>query len=67
MLQSRDRSIKNIKITIRKDEIFIRIEKCSKKIKRFVQISLDNNQAILVLYNLDNAKKNQERIIYISM
>ena len=31
ILQSRNRSIKNIKITMRKEEIFIRIEKNSKK------------------------------------
>ena len=33
ILQSRDRSIKNIKITMRKEEIFIHIEKKIKKNK----------------------------------
>ena len=53
ILQSRNRSIKNIKITMRKEEIFIRIENNSKKIKRFIEINIDNNQAILVLSNID--------------
>ena len=48
---------KNIKITIRKEEIFIRIENNSKKkIKRFIEIHIDNNQAILVLSYIDYRK-----------
>ena len=37
ILQPRNRSLKNIKITMHKEEIFIRIEKNLKKIKRFIE------------------------------
>ena len=43
-------------ITIRKEEIFIRIENNSKKIKSFIEIIIDNNQAILVLSYIDYRK-----------
>ena len=54
ILQSRNRSIKNIKITMRKEEIFIRIEKIFKRIKRSIEINIDNNQVILVLSIIDS-------------
>ena len=41
---------------MRKEEIFIRIENNSKKIKQFIEINIDNNQAILVLSNIDYKK-----------
>ena len=41
--------LKNIKITMRKEEIFIRIEKNFKKIEWSVEINIDNNQIMLVL------------------
>ena len=66
ILQSRNRSIKNIKITMRKEEIFIRIENNSKKIKRFIEINIDNNQATLVLSNIDY-RKHIKRKSYISV
>ena len=56
ILRSRKRLIKNVKITIRKEETFIRIENNSKKIKRFIEINIDNNQAILVLSYIDYRK-----------
>ena len=56
ILRSRKRLIKNIKITIRKEEIFIRIENNSKKIKRFIEININDNQAILVLSYIDYRK-----------
>ena len=66
ILQSRNRSIKNIKITMCKEEIFIRIENNSKKIKRFIEINIDNNQAILVLSNIDY-RKHIKKKSYISV
>ena len=56
ILRSRKRLIKNIKITIREEEIFIRIENNSKKIKRFIEININDNQAILVLSYIDYRK-----------
>ena len=56
ILRSRKRLMKNIKINIRKEEIFIRIENNSRKIKRFIEINIDNNQAILVLSYIDYRK-----------
>ena len=56
ILRSRKRLIKNITITISKEEIFIRIENNSKKIIRFIEINIDNNQAILVLSYIDYRK-----------
>ena len=56
ILRSSKRLIKNVKITIRKEETFIRIENNSKKIKRFIEINIDNNQAILVLSYIDYRK-----------
>ena len=66
ILQSRNRSIKNIKITMCKEEIFIRIENNSKKIKRFIEINIDNNQAILVLSIIDY-RKHIKKKSYISV
>ena len=64
ILQSRNRSIKNIKITMRKEEIFIRIAKNLEKMKRFIEINIDNNQATLVLSIIDYRKhiKKKSRI-----
>ena len=42
---------------MRKEEIFIRIEKNSKKIKRFIEINIYNNQVILVLSVNDRRKR----------
>ena len=67
ILQSRNRSIKNIKITMRKEEIFIRIENNSKKkVKRFIETNITNNQAILVLSNIDDPKDIKKKL-YISV
>ena len=49
-----------------KEEIFIRIENNSKKIKRFIEINIDNNQAILVLSNIDY-RKHIKKKSYISV
>ena len=57
ILQSLKRPIKNIKITISKEEIFVRIEKNLKKIKRFIEINIDNNQTILVLSYINYRKR----------
>ena len=51
---------------MRKEEIFILIENNSKKIKRFIEINIDNNQAILVLSNIDY-RKHIKRKSYISV
>ena len=56
--------LKNIKITMRKEEIFIRIEKNFKKIERSVEINIDNNQIMLVLSII---RKNIKRNSYISI
>ena len=66
ILQSLKRPIKNIKITISKEEIFVRIEKNLKKIKRFIEINIDNNQTILVLSYI-NYKKRIKIKSYISV
>ena len=42
---------------MRKEEIFIRIEKNFKKIKRFIEINIYNNQVILVLSINDYRKR----------
>ena len=49
IIQPRNRSLKNIKITMRKEEIFIRIEKNFKKIERSFEINIDNNQIMMVI------------------
>ena len=56
--------LKNIKITMRKEEIFIRIEKNFKNIERSVEINIDNNQIMLVLSII---RKNIKRNSYISI
>ena len=43
-------------MTICKEEIFVRIEKNLKKIKRFIEINIDNNQTILVLSYINYRK-----------
>ena len=59
IIQPRNRSLKNIKITMRKEEIFIRIEKNLKKLERSVEINIDNNQIMLVLsFVRKNIKRN---------
>ena len=65
ILQSRNRSIKNIKITMRKEEIFIHRKKF-KKNKTVYWNKIDNNQAILVLSNIDY-QKHIKRKSYISV
>ena len=64
IIQPRNRSLKNIKITMRKEEIFIRIEKNFKKIERSVEINIDNNQIMLVLSIIP---KNIKRNSYVSI
>ena len=64
IIQPRNRSLKNIKIIMRKEEIFIRIEKNFKKIERSVEINIDNNQIMLVIYII---RKNINRNSYISI
>ena len=64
IIQPRNRSLKNIKIIMRKEEIFIRIEKNFKKLERSVEINIDNNQIMLVLSNI---RKNISRYSYISV
>ena len=49
---------------MRKEEIFIRIEKNFKKIERSVEINIDNNQIMLVIYII---RKNINRNSYISI
>ena len=49
IIQQRNRSLKNIKIIMRKEEIFIRIEKIFKKLERSVEINIDNNQIMMVI------------------
>ena len=63
-IQPRNRSLKNIKITMRKEEIFI--EKNLKKIKRFIEINIYNNQVILVL-SINDRRKRIKRQSYISV
>ena len=64
ILQPRNRSLKNIKIILCKEEIFIRIERNFKKLERSVEINIDNNQIMLVLSNI---RKNISRYSYISV
>ena len=47
---------------MRKEEIFIRIEKKLKKLERSVEINIDNNQIMLVLSFI---RKNIKRNSYI--
>ena len=42
---------------MRKEEIFIRIEKFFKKMERFIEISIYNNQVISVLSINDHRKR----------
>ena len=49
---------------MRKEEIFIRIEKKLKKLERSVEINIDNNQIMLVLSFI---RKNIKRNSYISI
>ena len=65
ILQSRNRSIKNIKITMRKEKIFIHRKKF-KKNKTVYWNKIDNKQAILVLSNIDY-QKHIKRKSYISV
>ena len=65
ILQSRNRSIKNIKITMRKEKIFIHRKKF-KKNKTVYWNKIDNNEAILVLSNIDY-QKHIKRKSYISV
>ena len=51
---------------MRKEEIFIRIEKNFKKIKRFIEINIYNNQVILVL-SINDRRKHIKRQSYISV
>ena len=64
IIEPRNRSLKNIKIIMRKEEIFIRIEKNLKKLERSVEINIDSNQIMLVLSNI---RKNISRYSYISI
>ena len=66
IIQPRNRSLKNIKITMRKEEIFIRIEKNLKKMERFIEINIYNNQVILVL-SINDHRKRIKRQSYISV
>ena len=66
IVQPRNRSLKNIKITMRKEEIFIRIEKNFKKMKRFISINIYNTQVILVL-SINDHPKRIKRQSYISV
>ena len=51
---------------MRKEEIFIRIEKNFKKIKRFIEINIYNNQVILVL-SINDRRKGIKRQSYMSV
>ena len=51
---------------MRKEEIFICKQKNFKKIKRFIEINIDNNQAILVLSIIDLRKRIKKKS-YISV
>ena len=64
IIQPRKRSIKSIKITMRKEKIFIRIEKNLKKLERSVEINIDNNQIMIVLSYI---RKNINRNSYMSI
>ena len=64
IIQPRKRSIKSIKITMRKEEIFIRIEKKFKKLERSIEINIDNNQIMIVLSYI---RKNINRNSYMSI
>ena len=64
IIQPRNRSLKNIKIIMRKEEIFIRIEKNFKKLERSVEINIDNNQIMMVISII---RKNINRNSYISI
>ena len=64
IIQPRKRSIKSIKITMRKEEIFIRIEKNFKKLERSVEINIDKNQIVIVLSYI---QKNINRNSYMSI
>ena len=66
IIQPRNRSLKNIKITMRKEEIFISIEKKFKKMEWFIQINIYNNQVILVL-SINDRRKRIKRQSYISV
>ena len=64
IIHQRNRSLKNIKIIMRKEEIFIRIEKIFKKLERSVEINIDNNQIMMVISII---RKNVNRNPYISI
>ena len=64
IIQPRKRSLKNIKIIMCKEEIFIRIEKNFKKIERSFEINIDNNQIMMVISII---RKNINRNSYISI
>ena len=49
---------------MRKEEIFIRIEKNFKKLERSIEINIDNNQIIIVLSYI---RKNINRNSYVSI
>ena len=51
---------------MRKEEIFIRIEKNFKKMERFIEINIYNNQVILVL-SINDRRKRIKRQSYISV
>ena len=66
IVQPRTRSLKSIKITMRKEEIFIRIEKTFKKMEWFIEINIYNNQIILIL-STNDLRKRIKRQSYISL
>ena len=66
IIQTRNRSLKNIKITMRKEEMFISIKKYFKKMKRLIKINIYNNQVILILSTNDRQKR-IKRQSYISV
>ena len=66
ILQSHNQSIKNVKVTLREGEALICVKKLSKKIKRCSEITITNQQVLLVLSEIDNRKRTKKKI-YISI
>ena len=68
IIQPRHQSLKNIKITIRKEEIFCTYREKFKKIERPFQINIDNNQIMMVRSIIrKNINRNSYIYIYINI
>ena len=66
IIQPRNQSLKNIKITMRKEEIFYTYREKFKKIERPFQINIDNNQIMMVI-SIIRKSINRNSYIYINI